>query len=105
MCDDWRDSFEAFLRDMGECPPGRSLDRVDVHGHYEPRNCRWATSAQQARTRTDNVLVEHNGISLVLKDFAAIMGVSYKALHARVKYQGQTPHEAVETIRKRLRAA
>lgn len=100
MCREWVDDFSAFLADMGECPPDRTLDRVDVNGHYEPRNCRWATSRQQARTRTDNVLVEHEGRNVVLKDFAAIMGVNYKSLHARVKYRGQKPHEAASELRR-----
>lgn len=104
MCDEWVYDFTAFLRDMGECPPGLSIDRVDVNGHYEPRNCRWANSRQQARTRTDNVLVEHNGMTMVLKDFAALMNVGYKALHARVRYKGQSAHEAAEALLARKRS-
>jgi len=99
MCAEWTNDFTRFLKDMGECPPNMSLDRVDVHGHYEPRNCRWATTRQQARTRTDNVLVMHEGRAMVLKDFASTMGVNYKSLHARVKYKGQAPHEAANELR------
>jgi hypothetical protein len=100
MCVEWRDDLTAFLRDMGPRPAGTTLDRVDVNAGYEPGNCRWATASQQARTRTDNVLVEHEGRRLVLKDFAAEMGVSYKSLHARIKYRGQTPAEAVAALRR-----
>ena len=94
MCERWADDFSNFLADMGECPEGKTLDRIDPNGNYEPGNCRWATSRQQARTRTDNVLVIHEGKTLILKDFADVMGVRYKALHALVKYKRQTPHEA-----------
>lgn len=100
VCDRWAESFDNFLADMGECPPNMTLDRVNVDGHYEPRNCRWATSMQQARTRTDNVLVEHDGQTMVLKDYASLMGVNYKALHHRHRTIGQPLIEATQELMK-----
>lgn len=49
ICDRWLgpDGFANFLADMGERPKGKTLDREEVNGNYEPGNCHWATAKEQ----------------------------------------------------------
>ncbi len=97
VCDRWKNSFENFLADMGECPPGLTLDRYpDNDGPYEPENCRWATWKDQARNRRNNHFVEFDGLNLTIGEWSERTGFSDSVIHARLD-RGWTIREALTT--------
>lgn len=55
VCARWK-VFANFLDDMGERPPGMTIDRLDNNRNYDPDNCRWATHAQQSQNLRSNKL-------------------------------------------------
>jgi hypothetical protein len=91
VCDSWRYNFERFLDDMGKCPDGYSLDRIDVNGHYEPSNCRWASASVQANNARSNVFVEYDGKSQTLAQWSVELGINYPALYRRIVLMGERP--------------
>jgi len=51
VCARWATSFENFFEDLGACPDGYELDRLDNSKGYDPTNVRWATEVTQSRNR------------------------------------------------------
>lgn len=87
VCDSWRNSFEAFYKDMGEPPSDRhSLDRIDNNGNYTPLNCRWADTYQQANNSRKNRILSANGVSHTMAEWSRILGISYNTIKSRISY-------------------
>lgn len=84
VCDEWQESFEAFLRDVGPRPYGASLDRINSDGHYEPGNVRWATRLQQANNTRRNRVIEWNGTRHTLSEWSRLVGIDHRTLSVRL---------------------
>ena len=77
--------FENFLEDMGEVPEGMTLERVDNDGNYEPGNVIWASRRDQYRNRSSNVWVTHNGVRMIARDAADMIGIDFKGFRRRME--------------------
>lgn len=98
VCERWLKSFQAFLEDMGERPEGRTLDRIDCNGNYEPSNCRWATASEQAnnqRPRFDSIFITFAGQTLTFTGWSNVTGLSRAGLKNRLFIQGLSVEDAL----------
>lgn len=97
MCDEWQRSYEAFLKSVGRRPSAEySLDRIDVFGHYEPGNVRWATKKEQARNRRTNLFITANGERRTLAEWAERTGLKNTTIRSRIR-KGWMPEAALGT--------
>lgn len=97
ICKQW-DSFEQFLKDLGPRPKGKTLDRIDPNGNYEPSNCRWATRREQCWNKRNSRIVTAFGESKILEEWArdprAVVGS--KCIGNRIA-RGFTPEQSITT--------
>lgn len=86
ICERWRNSFEAFLADVGNRPsPDHSIDRIDNNKGYEPGNVRWATQKEQCRNTSKNRIISIDGVSRCVAEWAEVMGFPPNIIHDRLR--------------------
>lgn len=85
VCLRWRESFAAFLDDMGSRPTGTSIDRIDGTLGYGPANCRWATASEQNTNRRTAHMVTIGDETQSVTEWARRAGISDTAMLYRVR--------------------
>ncbi len=95
VCERWRHSYANFLQDMGECPVGCSLERVDNNGGYSPENCVWADMKTQCRNKECSRLATIDGTTMTLNEWCRHFRMASRTVWSRMK-RGMSPQEALE---------
>jgi hypothetical protein len=86
VCDEWLNSFETFLKDMGNKPGLRySIERINNLKGYSKENCKWALIQEQNSNKGNNVYIEVDGVKLTVAGWAKKLGVNHMALRNRLK--------------------
>ncbi len=85
VCDEWKNSFLAFYKDMGERPKGKTLDRINNDKGYSQENCKWSTPREQANNRRNNRFLTHKGKTLTVAQWARKLGVKDGILRYRLR--------------------
>jgi len=101
VCKRWH-NFLNFYNDMGECPEGLTIERIDNDGNYEPSNCKWATRQEQGNNTKTNVIINYNGQRLTIAQWARKIGINYQTLLCRIRRHNWSIDRAFnQPIRKR----
>ena len=95
ICERWN-KFINFFEDMGERPEDMTLDRIDVNGNYEPRNCRWATQGVQNSNRRTNKYLTLDGRTMTMAKWANETGINWRTISYR-KQHGWTDMATLQT--------
>lgn len=96
VCERWMHDYDAFFEDMGPCPDGLTLDRINSNLDYSPENCRWADWETQLNNRRCNVWLEHDGKNMTLGQWAKHLGIGTDTLHRRLNVYKMPPEKALQ---------
>lgn len=104
VCADWsgKQGFENFYKWSIEngWKDGLTIDRIDNNKGYSPKNCRWATSADQARNRRNTHLYFYEGKQMCLSDICKAENITYSKLYSRVINKKMPLEKAIASIKK-----
>lgn len=102
VCDRWINGdgvitgYHCFLNDMGECPDGFSIERINVNGNYEPSNCKWASSREQGSNRRHTPRFMYKGKMTALSYIADDIGVKRGTLYNRIFIHNMSFEDAIK---------
>ena len=74
---------------------GKTLDREDTNGNYEPGNIRFVSMLVQANNKRNNRYVTFNGKTQSLADHCRELNLSYATTQGRIYKRGLTEEQAL----------
>lgn len=86
ICEDWKNDFKKFYEwaNQNGYSENLSIDRIDVNGDYEPKNCRWVNAKIQANNKTTNRYVQYKGEVKSIAEWASILNMNCATLRGRL---------------------
>lgn len=96
VCKRWL-VYENFLADMGTRPDGMTLDRKNINGNYNKRNCRWISKNDQMANTSRSLKF----LGIHSSEWARRLGVKRQTIDYRIK-RGIDPRIALSKDGRRL---
>ncbi len=95
VCDEWVNSFETFLKDMGKKPSKQhSIDRINNDLGYSKDNCKWSTKTEQANNTKNAIIVEIDGVIKPLSYWCKEKNLNKSTILMRIS-RGVSPQDAI----------
>lgn len=86
VCNEWRQDFKRFIEDMGKCPDGFQIDRIDNAKGYFKENCRWVSPKENMANRSITMIYTVKGQKFKsANDAAKAFGVTSATIFAWCK--------------------
>lgn len=86
MDSEWKVDFAKFFDDMGECPKGFTLERINVNLGYIKGNCKWIPKSEQNHNKSNSHLITYCGETKNIAQWAKETGVSARTIWDRLQY-------------------
>lgn len=99
LCERWQ-KFENFVEDMGLPPAQHTIERINNNGHYEKKNCKWATRQEQGNNRRDNRRINLDGITKTIAQWSRETGIHQNTITNRMEH-GHPPEIILSSDRVR----
>lgn len=95
VSEEWQQSFEQFLSDMGRKPSSKhSIERKDGKLGYSKSNCIWATAQEQANNIAHNRRIVYQGRNLTLAQWSRETGIPVPTLINRLDHRNMSAEQA-----------
>ena len=109
VCDEWlgKDGAKNFAEwaydngfDENKHQKEQSIERIDVNGNQEPKNWRFTNAKVQANNRTNTIILEFQGKSQSLQEWADELGISESTIRWRLNKGDSTEKALTTKVRK-----
>lgn len=92
--------FENFYEDMGDPPPGNTLERIDNNRGYWKDNCVWATRVEQANNKRNNKNITYGDRTQSEAAWSREVGVKRATIAYRLKKGHTVEYTLFEPLHK-----
>lgn len=107
VCDEWKENFESFYLWAMEngYEDVLTIERIDVNGHYCPKNCCWIPKEMQGSNTTKNNKITFNNKTRTLSQWARLYDIPIQTLRSRMYKLGYSFADAVKKDKNRSKSS